>query len=189
MSKIQAAIHKVGISNDPANNFLLDASAQDGGLVLKRESGQVVLTVGANGTIKMPYNLRRLEFTFPSTVVFSGQVYTISTPFNPQFVENSTDWNSVSGEYTATVAGLYQINCSVGATSPSTSALQLIIYKNNIPISVSNGAALSTGVFSSVSTTVRLAVGDKVRFTIQAVGTGTVAATGYTTSINLLQPS
>ena len=53
MSLISAIKHKLGLSVTTANNFVLDASANNGTMKLARESGQDIMTVAANGTVSL----------------------------------------------------------------------------------------------------------------------------------------
>ena len=53
MSIIRAIKHRLGLSVTPANNFVLDASADNGTMKLARESGQDIMTVSANGTVSL----------------------------------------------------------------------------------------------------------------------------------------
>ena len=54
MSIIRAIKHRLGLSVTPANNFTLDASADNGTMKLARESGQDIMTVDAAGKVKFP---------------------------------------------------------------------------------------------------------------------------------------
>ena len=57
MSLIHAIKAQLGLSNTPANNFHLDASAADGTLKLRRGNAdaptQDILTVAPNGTVSI----------------------------------------------------------------------------------------------------------------------------------------
>jgi hypothetical protein len=54
MSIIRAIKHRLGLSVTPANNFVLDASADNGTMKLARESGQDIMTVDAAGKVAFP---------------------------------------------------------------------------------------------------------------------------------------
>ena len=54
MSLIKSIKTQLGLSVTPANNFTLDASADNGTMVLKRNDGTVILKVEANGSITIP---------------------------------------------------------------------------------------------------------------------------------------
>ena len=56
MSLIRAIKHRLGLSVTPANNFVLDASADNGTMKLARESGQDIMTVDAAGKVAFPQN-------------------------------------------------------------------------------------------------------------------------------------
>lgn len=51
MSEIKAGKLQAGISVTPSHNFLLDASAANGTMTLKRADGSVILTVDATGLV------------------------------------------------------------------------------------------------------------------------------------------
>jgi hypothetical protein len=51
MSIIKSIKHRLGLSVTPANNFVLDASADNGTMKLARESGQDIMTVDAAGKV------------------------------------------------------------------------------------------------------------------------------------------
>lgn len=54
MSIIRAIKHRLGLSVTPANNFVWDASADNGTCKLARESGQDIMTVDAGGRCGFP---------------------------------------------------------------------------------------------------------------------------------------
>ena len=53
MSIIKAIKHVLGMSPTPANNFVLDASADNGTMKLARQSGQDIITVAADGGVSI----------------------------------------------------------------------------------------------------------------------------------------
>ena len=53
MSIIRSIKARLGLSVTPANNFVLDASADNGTMKLSRESGEDIMTVAANGTVSL----------------------------------------------------------------------------------------------------------------------------------------
>ena len=57
MSIVKAIKHQLGLSVTPANNFLLDASANNGTMKLARESGQDIMTVDAAGKVAFPQGI------------------------------------------------------------------------------------------------------------------------------------
>lgn len=54
MSIIRAIKHRLGLSVTPANNFVLDASADNGTMKLTRETGQDIILVDAAGKVTFP---------------------------------------------------------------------------------------------------------------------------------------
>jgi len=57
MSIIRSIKARLGLSVTPANNFVLDASADNGTMKLARESGQDIMTVDALGKVAFPQNV------------------------------------------------------------------------------------------------------------------------------------
>jgi len=57
MSIIRSIKARLGLSVTPANNFVLDASADNGTMKLARESGQDIMTVDAAGKVAFPQGL------------------------------------------------------------------------------------------------------------------------------------
>lgn len=51
MSTIKAGKIQTGISVTPANNFVFDASADDGSMIIKRASGTEILAVNSSGIV------------------------------------------------------------------------------------------------------------------------------------------
>ena len=62
MSIIRSIKHRLGLSVTPANNFVLDASADNGTMKLARESGQDIMTVDAVG--KVSFSVGILGFSY-----------------------------------------------------------------------------------------------------------------------------
>ena len=60
MSLLRTIKQQLGLSSTTDNNFLLDASADNGTMKLARESGQDIMTVDAAGKVAFPAAL--LEF-------------------------------------------------------------------------------------------------------------------------------
>ena len=75
MSIIRSIKARLGLSVTPANNFVLDASADNGTMKLARESGQDIMTVDAAGKVAFPQNAQ----TWQVVVRVSGQDYVNNT--------------------------------------------------------------------------------------------------------------
>jgi hypothetical protein len=93
-TQLQADKLGFGDSADPANNFTLDASANNGTMKLARNSGQEIMKVDANGKVGFPQNaqvwsqpLRDLGITYtndtgqPITINFSGYINNTTNRF------------------------------------------------------------------------------------------------------------
>ena len=68
MSIIKSIKQQLGLSVTPANNFVLDASGDNGTMKLARESGQDIMTVAANGTV----SLRLVEYANDGAAATGG---------------------------------------------------------------------------------------------------------------------
>lgn len=63
MSLLRIIKAQLGLSVTPANNFTLDASANDGTMKLERNDGQDIMTVDATGKVAFPQGLSSTELT------------------------------------------------------------------------------------------------------------------------------
>ena len=121
MSLIKAIKAQLGLSVTPANNFSLDASADNGTMKLARNSGQDIMTVAADGKVAFPQNLN----VFMQAQSAQGSVGTVAfTPLSGWTIADSLNGGTISGSgiWTPPVAGWYQINfwtsyASVGITA------------------------------------------------------------------------
>lgn len=147
MSKIQAAIHKVGISNDPANNFLLDASAQDGSLVIKRESGQLVCKINNKGKVVFPQNKQTIAATtYTGTTVIATNQTTLTTNITATDAEGTI--NPTTGIFKPTTEGYYQINATLSSGAAQVTGLGCTIRRTGgsgtKKTEVQNGTSLTS---------------------------------------------
>ena len=119
MSLIKTIKAQLGLSNTPANNFTLDASADNGTLKLARGNAgattQDILTVDANGKAVFTQNVQTWQDVKSSRVL--GTTYTNTTPLpitiSVQLVQSGANANVtllINGMYVdnvTTVAGTY----------------------------------------------------------------------------------
>ena len=101
MSVVKATKHQVGISSTPADNFIFDASADDGTMVLKRESGQEVMRVSTAGKVTFPQNAQ--VWTDVTAQRAAGVTYTNTSGL--PITLNIHAHNTVTGGVHVTVQG------------------------------------------------------------------------------------
>ena len=99
MSLIKSIRSQLGLSTTPANNFVLDASADNGTMKLSRGNAgattQDIMTVDAAGKVAFPQNVQTWQDVKASRVL--GTAYTNSTPLpimvNVQLVQSGANVN------------------------------------------------------------------------------------------------
>lgn len=104
MSLLKMIKAQLGLSSTAANNFVLDASADNGTMKLARGSGQDIMTVAADGTVTFPQNTNAdsvfVNFNGTRNVTDTGA----STNGQPVLIRNSNGVTSVVkdsvGQYT-----------------------------------------------------------------------------------------
>jgi hypothetical protein len=168
MSLIKAIKAQLGLSVTPANNFTLDASADNGTMKLARNSGQDIMTVAADGKVAFPQN------PAPS---FSAQVNAMTQQFANNVpakvigytVKNETPnsgFNPATGNFVAPRDGWYSFSAwiSCGASAASLSSAQLVFEPGNSLISVAESRATPAAgyVGQTVGAVLRLSAGNIV---------------------------
>jgi len=125
LSLIKSILHQLGLSVTPANNFTLDAAADNGTMKLARGNAgattQDIMTVNAAGKVAFPQNLN----VFMQAQSAQGSVGTAAfTPLSGWTIADSLNGGTINGtgQWTPPVAGWYQINfftaySSVGITA------------------------------------------------------------------------
>lgn len=121
MSLLKFIKAQLGMSSTPANNFMLDASAQDGTMKLSRGNAgattQDILVVDAMGRVSTPNN----TVAFLAKRVASVQTFPQSTTtrinFDSVVFDTSGAYNS--GLFKPTVPGYYIFNVSVNIETSS----------------------------------------------------------------------
>ena len=177
MSIIRSIKHRLGLSVTPANNFVLDASADNGTMKLSRESGQDIMTVDAAGRVSFPQNKIGFNGTFPGSGAATGASV---IPFT--VVANDGGFFNGS-KFQPTVAGWYQVNASAGFTSSSALVWGGIeIRKNGVVVSRSIiGPYSGTAVIAADSAAVYLnGSTDYIEFFYNVSGTGSLTLTSDT---------
>jgi hypothetical protein len=152
MSIIRAIKHRLGLSVTPANNFVLDASADNGTMKLARESGQDIMTVDAAG--KVAFSIGIFGFVYGSGA--TGEYLKLPSWLNSKLIQWGTG---------VTVAGVYDFNypipfvlspimyCSEATTAFAAAGFLACgaIGINGGRVSSSNGAGASSAAQKTVT--------------------------------------
>ena len=128
MSLVTAIKHKLGLSVTTANNFLLDASADNGTMKLARESGQDIMTVNAAGKVAFPQNKA------PAFDAYATGTLVLATGVTQLIALNEyldTDNCFLNNRFTPNVPGYYQINGQVEFNIGNTVAMNQAIIQFN----------------------------------------------------------
>ena len=172
MSKVIAAKHQVGISNTPANNFTFDSSANDGTMVLKRESGQKVLSVTNSGVAILEH-----------TPYFNGgasQSTTTGTQ-TPVNITASKNWlftQPTPTRVAATIAGVYLITANADFGGVGVGVCQTLVNLSNGQLIRGSTAKNSVaGNRSALSGLVEMQVGDYFEFLPNQDSGGNISVT------------
>jgi hypothetical protein len=156
MSLIKAIKAQLGLSVTPANNFALDASADNGTMKLARNSGQDILTVDASGRVGFPQSA--IGFEGSSTAVIPNNTVTLIN--NYTLTQNRGNaFNPATGIFTAPVAGWYNfstwLSCGMHAATRVTSIITYaaptgsfftVVTNDNFPPTAKGYAACSTSI-------------------------------------------
>lgn len=161
MSILSVIKTKLGLSNTPSHNFILDASADDGTLKIKRESGENILTVDSSGAANFSTavsvggsSLLRLAFdtakpsTSETTIDFNT-VPSWAKKITIMFVGVSTSGKSLiqiqagtaSGPVTSGYSGYYSMVSPSSASGASTTT-GFAIYVSNASNTVSGNMTI-----------------------------------------------
>lgn len=145
MSLIKTIKAQLGLSGTPANNFTLDASADNGTIKLARGNAgattQDIMTVAADGTVTFPQNTS----TSASAVVLSANKSTSQTinsatdtiliGYAAPVVDTLGTFNITTGLYTPNKAGWYLVCGQVRyTTSPTANIVASGIKKNGTTV-------------------------------------------------------
>lgn len=135
MSLLKMILAQLGLSATPANNFTLDASADNGTMKLARGNAgattQDIMTVDADGKVAFPQGPVQ---TGPAFAAVMSGVGTINGLLVLQMSETlDTDNAYAAGQFNPKVAGYYQVNCSARFNAvTSISYAGLLIRKNGV---------------------------------------------------------
>lgn len=182
MSTLSIIKLKLGQAIDATKNFLFDASAQDGSLLLKRESGQEVLRVGTDGKVSIRGG------TLSSGQGMVGEI--LSRNVSTSTVLANSVWTHIgelplsAGVWDVQLTG--QLSASVGVNCPHR-ALGLGSARANPDVTqAQNANQISSGYSETLTTSlVRLELTAAATLYLSAravVSTGTVSSLGATVS-------
>lgn len=190
MSLIKAISHQIGMAADAAKNFIFSASAQDGTMTLKRESGQLITSYKANGVVVNEANkvsfkaILSTSYAVPAAEILLGTTNT-SITFDPT---NSF----VGGKFKPQVAGYYQANCSVSMQGGGTiTYLAARIKKNGVEF-VENAFPPYGGLYGAPSVSQLFYLNgttDYLEFFASNGSTANGTLSGFTISAVLSQPT
>lgn len=181
MSLLKAIKTQLGLSNTPANNFTLDASAENGTLKLARGNAgattQDILTVDANGRMSHGVPMGGIFFVGNGGFgVTDSAIRRFATAVHDQVTDVIFTDTAANGTYfTINKSGVYAISYSdcftvqgyIGISRNSTertSPINAITPAHALIISTTGGSNIA----GSCSTTVRLNAGDIIRAHCQA---------------------
>jgi hypothetical protein len=139
MSVIRAIKHRLGLSVTPANNFVLDASADNGTMKLARESGQDIMTVDAAGKVSFPQQpIINSGPAFRARQSTTQAATGVAIKVVLGFEEFDTGNCFADSRFTPNVAGYYRVSGIVRcAASNNMVAAFAYIYKNGSQVSQS----------------------------------------------------
>lgn len=156
MSLIRAIKHRLGLSVTPANNFVLDASADNGTMKLARESGQDIMTVDAAGKVAFPQNI--LVAIRASSVAGSVGGDSSYTPLTGWTIDSANSVNAgtitVGGTWVPPVAGWYQIDhqSAYSTSGVGGSVIGSRARKNAVVINIASVGVVGAGlIFPTVN--------------------------------------
>jgi hypothetical protein len=107
---------EIGQSATPANNFSLDASADNGTMKLERGNGDEIITVGANDVVNFPPNRHTVRAGVSNTSI--ANAVTTTVVFSQEYQDDNAEWNG--SVFQPKVAGIYFISAAIAYTSGGT---------------------------------------------------------------------
>jgi hypothetical protein len=135
MSLIKAIKAQLGLSVTPANNFTLDASADNGTMKLARNSGQDIMTVAADGKVAFPQMVQSWQ-DLTSTRA-TGVTYTNSTGQPIEIAVNVSGPARIDIVIGSNVlygpSGAAGANLQMGATIPAGANYSVTAFGGNAP--------------------------------------------------------
>lgn len=149
MSIIKAIKHVLGLSATPANNFVLDASADNGTMKLARGNGQDIMTVDAAGVVvfaqgaKMRPVVVAAYASANSGAVSSGVAAKV--PLNGVDFDSHGCFNAANNRIIPKVAGWYRISGAVYAQGAGITNIVPQIKRNGVLGSTAEFIPLPSG--------------------------------------------
>jgi hypothetical protein len=141
MSLIKAIKAQLGLSVTPANNFTLDASADNGTMKLARNSGQDIMTVDAAGKVAFPATPRPAFKAYASAVqsAANGPV-----KLNLQLEEFDVDgaYDAPNSRFQPTTPGYYHFDFAF--QTDVSGAIRAALYKNGAITAYGSSGGTST---------------------------------------------
>ena len=122
MSTLSIIKLKLGQAIDATKNFLFDASAQDGGLVLKRESGQELMLISTAGKVSFPRNAQTWQDVTATRL--ASTTYTNTTGLSIQVVITT---NSLGPEGRTLTVGSVSFSRNIANTANASVSFDIII--------------------------------------------------------------
>lgn len=150
MSLLKTIKAQLGLSGTPANNFVLDASADNGTMKMARGNAgattQDIMTVNAAGKVEFPLGLRK---PMASATQSSNQSLS-STPSKLLFQTEQFDTHNflASSRFQPNVAGIYRVSGAI-QVSGNTASLALMAYLNGALNSYIASISVTSGILTS----------------------------------------
>jgi hypothetical protein len=121
-----------GDSATQANNFVIDASADNGTMKLARESGQDIMTVDVAGKVAFPQMAIINNGPAARAYLSANQTVVVGQVTKLNLDTESFDTNNCfsGGRFTPNVAGYYQVSAQGRYTSEPPAACGFFLYKN-----------------------------------------------------------
>lgn len=135
MSIIKAIKHRLGLSVTPANNFVLDASADNGTMKLARESGQDIMTVDAAGKVVFPQNVKlpvaQLNVNMQGLIIPVNQRTIFTSGFSALYDPDGII-NLSNGRITPKIPGAYEVYCVMTTGEASVMFVETCTFRNGV---------------------------------------------------------
>jgi hypothetical protein len=153
MSLLKLIQQQLGLSTTPANNFTLDASANNGTMKLARGNAgattQDIITIDANGKASFPQGPVQAGPAFRAN---HDNIQTITASVWTKVAMDSEEFDTddcfdlTNDRFTPNIAGYYQFNGAVYASSIANGTVFCSIYKNGTLYSYGAGIVHPGGI-------------------------------------------
>lgn len=199
MSLIKIIKAQLGLSGTPANNFVLDASADNGTMKLARGNAgattQDVMTVAADGKVTFPQNTFNSGAIARAIAGSDVSIPTVTTYTKIPFTSASFDTDSIlsapDGGFKIKSAGYYFVDAHAYLNSSSNNLTiggVLAVYKNGTIAAAQGQGALNTSVnYLSCSGLIQCAANDIITMWayVYAGGGLSIKGPGYEVFTNM----